>query len=220
MHDAAMWVSRWVSLLVVTIATGTAGAVSLDAQRERQQVRAQPMFADDRLDDRVDDRAGQAPVPAGTRLDIALRTALDSGTSRVDQRFEAATIADVVLRGVVVVPADTPVRGFVSSVRAAGGDRIGALTLSFEEVRIGDRPVRLRAIVEAAFEGASTEAAGRLAVGAAERAVIASTPGGQVLLAGALVRPDGTIVSTQRADVRMPVGTILRIRLDRAIEVF
>ena len=40
--------------------------------------------------------------------------------------------------GRVLVPAGSLVRGFVSSVRAAGRiDRRGSLTLSFDEIRIG-----------------------------------------------------------------------------------
>src|SRR5206468_4986038 len=79
-------------------------------------------------------------LPVGTELDIRLQTPLNSGTAKVEQRFEATTILDVMNGGDVAIPAGSVVRGFVSSVRAAGKiDRQGSLTLSFGEIILVQR---------------------------------------------------------------------------------
>src|SRR3990172_9340431 len=97
--------------------------------------------------------APQRAIPAGTPLDLLLQTPLNSSLVRVDQRFEAATIKDVSIQGQVALAAGATVRGFVSSVRAVPGfARQAHLTLSFEEVRPGDRPLRLRGTVVAVLD--------------------------------------------------------------------
>ena len=75
-------------------------------------------------------------VPVGTQFDVRLQGQLNSGTATVEQRFEATTLVDYSEGTRVVIPAGSLVRGFVSSVRAAGRiDRRGSLTLSFDELR-------------------------------------------------------------------------------------
>ena len=74
-------------------------------------------------------------VPVGTEFDVRLQTPLNSGTAKVEQRFEATTIVDYHVGTYVVIPAGSTARGFVSSVRTAGKiDRRGSLTLSFDEI--------------------------------------------------------------------------------------
>jgi hypothetical protein len=43
--------------------------------------------------------------------------------------------------------------------------------------------------------------------------------GGKGALLGVLVGGGGTIAATEGADVHLPTGTVLRIRLDQALEV-
>ena len=74
-------------------------------------------------------------VQVGTQLDVRLQTPLNSGTTKVEQRFEATTLLDLKVNDEVVVPAGSVVRGFVSSVSPAGRlDRRGSMTLSFDQV--------------------------------------------------------------------------------------
>jgi hypothetical protein len=85
-------------------------------------------------------RLTMVSVPVGTEFDIKLQTSLNSGITKVEQRFEGTTILDYAQGRDIVVPAGSVVRGFVSSVRSAGKiDRKGSLTLSFDEIRIGKR---------------------------------------------------------------------------------
>lgn len=205
-------------LRLVTFIVGVLGVVPALAGQAGQagqgdRVRAQPIFTDDPV--------RESTVPVGSKVDIRLRNALDSGAARIDQRFEAATTLDVAKDGRVLIPAVTPVRGFVSSVRASSStNRTGSLTLSFDAMKIGDQTPRLRASVEQVFNGQASEASTRLGADASVAAALGRLPGGgQALLVGVRVAAGGSIESTEAADVRLPVGTVLRIRIDQAVQI-
>jgi hypothetical protein len=187
----------------------------LETLRLRAQgtVTAQPMLADRPERTYV--------VPVGTLLDVRLQTPLNSGRAKVEERFEATSVLDFQMDGVVVIPAGSVVRGFVSSVRAAGHiDRKGSLTLSFDEVRIGHRSYKLRASVEQALDGKTAQDATRIGAGAIVGGIIGGLlGGGKGALAGVLIGGGGTIAATEGTDVDLPVGTILRIRFDQPVEI-
>jgi hypothetical protein len=160
-------------------------------------------------------------VPVGTELDVRLQTPLNSATAKVEQRFEATTILDYARGNDVVIPAGSTTRGFVSSVRQAGKlDRKGSLTLSFDELRIANRSFKLRASVTQALDGKMGQDATRIGTGAIVGGIIGGIlGGGKGALVGVLVGGGGTIAATDGADVDLPVGTILRIRIDQPIDI-
>jgi hypothetical protein len=160
-------------------------------------------------------------VAVGTEMDVRLQTSLNSGTAKVEQRFEATTILDTTMGEEVVIPAGAVVRGFVSSVRIAGKiDRRGSLTLSFDEVRIGERSFRLRASVTQALDGKMSQDITRVGTVAAVGGIIGGIlGGGKGALLGVLVGGGGTIAATEGANVDLPAGTILRIRLDQPLQI-
>ena len=160
-------------------------------------------------------------LPVGTELDVRLQTSLNSGTAKIEQRFEATTILDVMQGNAVAIPAGAIARGFVSSVRAAGKiDRQGSLTLSFDEILIDKQANRLRASVVKALDSKVGDDATRIGAGAAVGAIIGGIlGGGKGALLGVLVGGGGTIASTEGTDVNLPAGNILRIRLDQPLEV-
>jgi hypothetical protein len=47
-------------------------------------------------------------IPSGQELDVRLGTTLSSKTAKVEQRFEATTVADLTQNGRVLVPQDRP----------------------------------------------------------------------------------------------------------------
>lgn len=161
-------------------------------------------------------------LPVGTELDVRLQTPLTSRTARVEQRFEATTILDVEMAKDVAVPAGSVVRGFVSSVRQAGRlDRTGSLTLSFDELIVGQRTSRLRASVVKALDPRTTDDVTRIGAGAVVGAVLGGLlGGGKGALLGVLIGGGGTIASTEGSDVDLAAGTVLRIRLDQPLEVW
>jgi len=160
-------------------------------------------------------------VPVGTEIEARLQTPLNSGTAKVEERFEAITRLDLVLDGGTVIPAGSLVRGFVSSVRAAGHiDRKGSLTLSFDELRIEGRSYKLRASVAQVLDGKVSDDATRIGIGAAVGGIIGGLlGGGKGALAGVLIGGGGTIASTEGSDVDLPVGTILHLRIDQPVDI-
>ena len=58
-------------------------------------------------------------VPAGQELDVRLGTTLSSGTAKVEQRFEATTVADLTQNGRVLIPAGATVQMLGSSFSAS-----------------------------------------------------------------------------------------------------
>jgi hypothetical protein len=160
-------------------------------------------------------------LPVGTELDVRLQTPLNSGVVHVEQRFEATTVLDFTEGRSVAVPAGSVVRGFVSSVRPAGRlDRAGSLTLSFDEMVIDQHISKLRASVVKALDPKMTDDLTRISAGAVVGAVIGGViGGGKGALVGVLVGGGGTMASTEGTNVDLPVGTILRIRMDEPLQI-
>lgn len=189
---------------------------TLRVRASGQKVTAQPVM--------VDDPARSARiwiVPVGTEMDVRLQTALSSATAKVEQRFEATTLVDLSIGGAVRLPAGTIVRGFVGSVRAAGRvERRGSLTLAFDEVLLSSGPTRLRASVTQALDGKAADDVSRIGAGAVVGGIIGGLlGGGKGALLGVLVGGGGTIAATDGTDVNLPVGTVLRLRIDAPLEI-
>lgn len=160
-------------------------------------------------------------IPVGTEFEIRLQSALNSGTAKVEQRFEGTTISDLHVGNAVAIPAGATARGFVSSVKAAGRvDRKGSLTLSFDELRIDNRSFRLRASVVKALDPKVKDDATRIGAGAVVGGIVGGIlGGGKGALVGVLIGGGGTIAATEGSDVDLPLGTVLRIRIDQPLEL-
>ena len=187
---------------------------TLRVKTQASTVKAKPIMSNDPVETVV-------KVPVSTQMDVRMQTPLSSATAKVEQRFEATTLVDVTVSGTVVIPAGTLVRGFVSSVRASGRiERRGSLTLSFDEMVVGGKRPPMRASVVSALEGKMGDDTGRIGVDAAAGAILGGIiGGGKGLLAGVLIGAGGTMAATDGVNAELPVGTILRIRLDQPLEI-
>jgi len=168
--------------------------------------------------------AGQTPgtIPAGQELDVRLGTTLSSETAKVEQRFETTTVVDLMQNGRVLVPAGSVVRGVVSGVDAAGRlDRAASLTLSFDQMVVGGREIPIRATATQVFEsGGIREEAATAGIGAGVGGIVGGVLGGvEGALLGAVIGAGGAIVATEGKEVRLPAGSIIRIRLDSPVDV-
>lgn len=186
---------------------------TLRLKTQSSTVKAQPIMSDDPVPVVV-------KVPVGTQMDVRLQTALSSETAKVEQRFEATTIVDVMVGGKVAIPSGTVVRGFVSSVRPAGRlERRGSITLSFDEMVMDTKRPPMRASVVQALDGKMGDDVGKIGAGAAVGAILGGIlGGGKGMLAGILIGGGGTIAASDGANAELPPGTILRIRLDQPLE--
>ncbi len=188
----------------IAVAGGVSG--SLAAQRTSPPtVTALPV---------LDEPGAQRTLPAGTDVDLSLQTRLNAATVKVDERFDATTI-NALVRGTVVMLEGATARGFVSSVRPAGQGR-STLTLSFHELRAGERTARLRAAILQVYGGRPERERG---AGLAVPAPAESTAKDRIPLAGVLVDATGTITATDGRSVDLPAGTILRMRLLEPLDV-
>jgi hypothetical protein len=161
-------------------------------------------------------------IPAGQELDVRLNTTLSSKTAKVEQRFEATTVADVTQNGTVLLPAGSTVRGVVSAVDPA--DRIhraGSLTLSFDEINVRGRTYPMRAMATNVFEsGGIRDEAGTAGIGAGAGAILGGVLGGlKGAILGAVIGAGGAIAATEGKDIELPAGSIIRIRLDSPVTV-
>jgi TolA-binding protein len=161
-------------------------------------------------------------VPAGTEMDVRLEKALTSDTAQVEDRFTATTLADLYNGNKVLVPAGSSVRGIVTSATKAGRvERTGKLTLAFDQVTVNGRSYPMHATVtEALQSGGYRQDAGKIGAGAGVGAILGGILGGfKGALAGILIGGGGVVAATEGKDVELPIGTVLRIRLDSALTV-
>jgi hypothetical protein len=145
---------------------------------------------------------------------------LNSGTAKVEDRFDATTLAAFEKDGRVLVPAGSVMRGIVNSVTPAGRgiDRKGSMTLVFDRFSIDGRTYSIRATVEQALQGQGDNA--KIATGAGVGAIIGGILGGfKGAMAGILIGGGGTIAATEGSDVDLPAGTVLRVRMDAPLEM-
>ena len=161
-------------------------------------------------------------IPAGQELDVRLQAPLSSETAAAEQRFEAVTAVDVTQDGTVLIPAGSRVRGVVTDVKRPGRlDRVGSLTLSFDQMTVRGNTYPIRAMATQVFEsGGIRDEAGTAGVGGGAGAIIGGILGGlKGAVVGAVIGAGGAVAATEGKDVNLPAGAIVRIRLDSAVNV-
>jgi hypothetical protein len=161
-------------------------------------------------------------IPVGQELDVRLQNTLTSETATVEQRFEATTAVDLMQDGRVLVPAGSTVRGVVSDVKRPGRvDRVGSLTLSFDRMTVRGREYTIRGMATNVFESRGIrDEVGTAGAGAGVGGVIGGLIGGlKGAVLGAVIGAGGAIAATEGKDINLPAGSIIRIRLDSAVNV-
>lgn len=161
-------------------------------------------------------------IPTGQELDVRLQSTLSSETATPEQRFEATTAVDVTQNGRVLIPAGSVVRGVVTAVERPGRlDRVGRLTLSFDQVTVRGRSHAIRGMATQVFEsGGIREEVGTAGAGAGVGGVIGGLLGGvKGAVLGAVIGAGGAIAATEGKDITLPAGSIVRVRLDSAVRV-
>jgi TolA-binding protein len=161
-------------------------------------------------------------IPSGQELDVRLDRELSSDTAQVEDRFNATTVADLYQGDEVLIPAGSTLRGVISSVqKATRTQRKGALTVAFDQITVRGRTYPMHGTVTQALESEGIKGeVGKIGAGSAVGAIIGGIiGGGKGALLGVLIGGGGTIAATEGKDVTLPVGTILRVRLDDSLVV-
>jgi hypothetical protein len=166
--------------------------------------------------------AGAVEVPTGTEIDVRMQQSLNSGTTLVEDRFEATTLADTIVNGRTVIPAGAVMRGVVTAVEpATRTNRTSRMTVSFDQVTVGGRAFPIRGTVTEAIEAGGVKSElPRTGVGAGVGAVIGGILGGtKGAILGGVIGAGGTIAATEGKQVDMPQGTVLRVRFDSPAQI-
>ena len=166
--------------------------------------------------------AGGVEVPSGTEMDVRLTNALNSGTVKVEDRFEGTTLVDVNINGRVVIPAGSVMRGVVSSVEpATRTNRTAKMTVSFDQVTVNGRMYPIRGTVTQAIQGEGIKGeTGRIATGAGAGAILGGILGGvKGAVLGAVIGGGGITAATEGTEIDLPQGTVLRVRLDSPVSI-
>ena len=161
-------------------------------------------------------------IPAGQELDVRLQTPLSSETATREMRFESVTAVDVTQNGSVLIPAGSRVRGVVTDVKRPGRvDRVGSLTLSFDQIEVRGRTYPVRGMATQVFEsGGIRDEAGTAGVGAGAGVIVGGLLGGlKGAVLGAVIGAGGAIAATEGKDINLPAGAIVRVRLDQPVNV-
>ena len=193
---------RSITVLVVlsacVVGTG-AGASQSAGQAEPPKVSALPMIGE-----------VERVLAAGTEIDLVLQTMLAASTAMADDRFDAVMVTAKVPPEPMQPVTAAVVRGFLGSVRRPGSGR-SALTLSFDEIHATAKPQRLRGSVIQVFQGMTSDPSENAAATAKYR--------GLIPMPGILIDVPGTVMSVDGKEVRLPPGTILRVRLAQPVTI-
>jgi hypothetical protein len=208
------------AILLSAIATFGCGATTSQTT-PRTTPRSTPQVVEPSGPTEVNSSA-RGVIPVGQELDVRLQNTLSSETSTVEQRFEATTAVDLMQDGRVLVPAGSVVRGVVSDVKRPGRvDRVGSVTLSFDRMTVRGREYDIRGMATNVFESRGIrDEVGTAGAGAGVGGVIGGLIGGlKGAVLGAVIGAGGAIAATEGKDVHLPAGSIIRIRLDSAVNV-
>jgi hypothetical protein len=161
-------------------------------------------------------------VPADTVLVLSLDAALQSDTSRAEERVDATLTAPVILNRTRVVPAGTHVRGdVIEAVPAKEANGRGRLTIRFhtlvldsEEVPIAAAPLSYVAAV--LTRGDAKKVGAGAAAGAVFGGIWSKTKKG--LGIGAATGAGATAIALSRNnEMHLDRGTALRVRLTEPV---
>jgi hypothetical protein len=100
-------------------------------------------------------------------------------------------------------------------------DRTGSLMLRFDHLAVDGRTYPIRAMPTQTFGTRGVLDEGRtVGTGGAVGAIVGGLIGGiEGAVVGAAVGAGGVIAATRGADVVLPAGTVMRVRLDTPVDV-
>ncbi len=163
-------------------------------------------------------------VAAGTPISVRLMTGAASNTSNVEDAVSAELTQALVVDGVEVVPSGSPVAGTVLRAEPSGKVKgLASLAVRFDSIRAGSENYRVAMTYSRTAEATKSSDAKKIGIPAAGGAVIGGILGGKkgAVIGGAIGGGAGTavVLSTSGKEVVLPAGTILKLTLDRDIEV-
>lgn len=165
-------------------------------------------------------------VPAGTELDARLNTAIDSASSRVEDRVEATVTAAVMQGDTVVIPEGSTLRGEITAVEAAGKVKGRAsLSVRFRTLTIAghDEPYGVELGMSRLAPATKKEDAAKIGIPAAAGGIIGGILGGKKGAVTGVVIGGGAgtavVLTTAGKEIELPAGTVLTMKMDQPVDV-
>jgi hypothetical protein len=219
----------------LTPATGTAGearpaaaatpaASETGAASAPADVRAAAAPADS-SDRRPEYR--EVTIPAGTVLPVELQTAVASDSSNVEDRVRGTLRRAVVVNGVQVLPAGTPLLGHVTNAERSARVK-GRASIAFRFTQLdppGDagRVAIQTGVISRVAAATKKQDAAKIGGGAAGGAIIGGIlGGGDGAAKGAAIggaAGTGVVLSTRGKEVRLGPGAPLSVRLQAPVRI-
>jgi hypothetical protein len=164
-------------------------------------------------------KEGELRLEEGTSIEVRLAHALSSSTARREDPVEASVVEPVRAGGVLALPAGTEVRGVVRDVEAAQRpSKAGRIDIEFDSLYLDHTRFDMRGRVAEIRE--SGERAKKAGIGAAVGGILGGILGGKGgAIAGILIGGGGSVAATKGEDVELPAGTVLTVRLERALVI-
>lgn len=160
-------------------------------------------------------------VPAGTPLAVRMEQAVSAKTNSVGDTFSGALAQSVVVHGVTVLRAGTPVTGTVVGAKGQGRFK-GNGDLAIAIRRVGNYSVTTTSY-EKAVSGKGKRSAGFIGGGGGGGALIGGLAGGGkgALIGGLLGAGAGTAGAafTGNKDITIPAETVITVNLSAPITV-
>jgi hypothetical protein len=160
-------------------------------------------------------------VPTGTPIAVRLEQAVSAKTNSVGDTFSGALAQSVVVHGVTVLRAGTPVTGTVVGAKGQGRFK-GNGDLAIAIRRVGNYSVTTTSY-EKAVSGKGKRSAGFIGGGGGGGALIGGLAGGGkgALIGGLLGAGAGTAGAafTGNKDITIPAETVVTVNLSEPITV-
>jgi len=170
-------------------------------------------------------RLREITLPAGTLLRLRLGTTVSSRTSSVEDPVQATVRSAVVRNGMTIIPAGTPVSGYVTEARRSGRVKGRArVGVRFNAVRVNGTlyDMRTSAIARQA-EGTKKEDAAKIGIGAGAGAITGAIVDGKkgAAIGSAIGAAGGTgvVLATRGDEVSLGRGAAITVRLTSPLTV-
>jgi hypothetical protein len=169
-------------------------------------------------------RYREVVIPAGTKLGVRLNTSVGSATSHVEQPVDATLMSPLRLEGVPVLPAGSHLQGIVSAAQRSGKVKGRAhVGLRFTRLTARDESYPIAAQISRVAPATKTEDAEKIGIPAAGGAIVGALIDGKkgAAIGAAAGGGAGTavVLATAGKEVSLPKGSVLSLRLERAVRV-
>jgi hypothetical protein len=161
-------------------------------------------------------------VPAGTKFEVTVLSALASDKSTVEDQVKGALANPIVVEGTTALPANTPINGTVIEVHESGRVK-GKASVSFRFERLSLRGETIRVQMARVMREAAQDKkqdVKRGGVGAGLGAIVGGViGGGKGAAIGAAAGGTGAVLGTKGNEVQIEPGTVVTALLQEPVTV-